>query len=156
MGDEALQFGKYTLLERLAMGGMAEVFRAKTHAAAGFGEGRRHQAHPAAVLHRRRFRPHVRRRSAHRRQASTTANIVQIFDFDNAVYGRKIPAYYIAMELVEGKDLRQTVLARECERVGPCRCPQLRHVCDRRAEGAALCAHEDPMRRVCHSGIDAP
>src|SRR5262245_21801038 len=30
------QFGKYTLMERIAVGGMAEIYRAKTFGAAGF------------------------------------------------------------------------------------------------------------------------
>ena len=33
---EGRQFGKYTLLERIATGGMAEVWRARAHGMAGF------------------------------------------------------------------------------------------------------------------------
>ena len=103
------RFGKYQLVERLAAGGMAEVFRAKALGAAGFEKDiaikrilPQFSADDAFV---RMFIDEARlaARLQHR-------NIVQIFDFDQ-VEG----SYYIAMELVEGCDLKR--LGRKSERV---------------------------------------
>jgi len=95
------QFGKYQLLERLAVGGMAEVFRGKAVGAAGFEKD----------LAIKRILPQfsededfVRMFIDEARLAAQLqhGNIVQIFDFDEAE-----GSYYIAMELVEGCDLRK-------------------------------------------------
>tara|TARA_B100000029_G_C17597536_1_gene964697 strand:+ start:572 stop:3205 length:2634 start_codon:yes stop_codon:yes gene_type:complete len=94
-------FGKYILLEKIALGGMAEIFRAKTIGAEGF-------EREVAI---KRILPHFTEDPAFTRmfidEATIAAklhhaNIVQIFDFD------KIDeTYYIAMEFVEGKDLKK-------------------------------------------------
>ncbi len=93
-------FGRYTLTQRLGVGGMAEVYRATT-------------PRPGDVeleVCLKRILPHcsadpefVRMFVDEARVASRLrhANIVQILDFDE-VDGD----YFIAMELVEGKDLR--------------------------------------------------
>jgi serine/threonine protein kinase len=103
------RFGKYQLVERLAAGGMAEVFRAKALGAAGFEKDiaikrilPQFSADEAFV---RMFIDEARlaARLQHR-------NIVQIFDFDQ-IEG----SYYIAMELVEGCDLKR--LGRKDRRV---------------------------------------
>jgi serine/threonine-protein kinase len=96
-------FGKYTLLEPLASGGMADVFRAETAGAAGVtkevalklvrGE---HGADDEFV---RMFIQEARLASR-----LTHANVVQVFEFD-AVDGR----YYIAMELVRGRNLARVM-----------------------------------------------
>jgi serine/threonine-protein kinase len=102
--SSAQKFGKYTLVERIAVGGMAEIYRAKTFGAAGFEKD--------LVL--KRILPQfsadddfVRMFIDEARLAAKLqhANIVQIFDFDQAEMGDG-PSYYIAMELVEGKDVR--------------------------------------------------
>lgn len=96
-------FGKYILLKKIAVGGMAEIFLAKSTGAAGFekevvikrilpsfseDEGFVtmfiDEARIVAKLHH--------------------ANIVQIFDFSKIE-----ECYYIAMEYVEGKDLRKII-----------------------------------------------
>jgi hypothetical protein len=94
------RFGRYELLRRLGSGGMAEVFAAKTFGAEGFVKD--------VVI--KRILPAFSEdpdfvqmfineaRLAARLQH---ANVVQIFDF-NHVDG----IYYIAMELVDGLDLR--------------------------------------------------
>ena len=103
------RFGKYQLVERLAAGGMAEVFRAKALGAAGFEKDiaikRILPQFSADEGFVRMFIDEARlaARLQHR-------NIVQIFDFDQ-VEG----SYYIAMELVEGCDLKR--LARKSERL---------------------------------------
>ena len=95
--------GKYRLIEPIACGGMAEVWRAEAPGPEGFlKEG-------ALKLMRARDDPRgefVRMFVKEARLASrlTHANVVQVFDFDQ-VDGQ----YYIAMELVCGKTLREVV-----------------------------------------------
>ena len=95
------RFGKYVLLQKIAMGGMAEIFRAKTTGAEGFER--------EVVI--KRILPHFTEDEAFVNmfidEATLAAklnhaNIVQIFDFD-----RIDDTYYIAMEYIEGKDLKK-------------------------------------------------
>jgi serine/threonine protein kinase len=92
------QFGRYLLLERLAVGGMAEVFRAKISSSHGFEK----------VLVIKRILPHLAADatfvSMFIDEAKLTAQlthpkIVQILDF-----GDVLGQYFIALELVEGTD----------------------------------------------------
>src|ERR1700690_3503436 len=92
------QFGRYTLLQRLAIGGMAEVFRAKISSSHGFEK----------VLVIKRILPHLAADatfvSMFIDEAKLTAQlthpkIVQILDF-----GDVLGQYFIALELVEGTD----------------------------------------------------
>jgi len=96
-------FGKYVLLKRIAIGGMAEVFRAKAFGAEGFEK-------LAAV---KRMLPHLSSDSqfvdmfineAKLAANLNHANIVQIYDFgciDNL--------YFISMEYVHGKDIADII-----------------------------------------------
>lgn len=93
------KFGKYLLMRKIATGGMAEIFQAKTAGAEGFEKD--------IVI--KRILPHFSEDDAFVKmfidEASITAklqhsNIVQIFDFD-VIEG----SYYIAMEYIEGVDL---------------------------------------------------
>lgn len=93
-------YGKYVLLRRIAMGGMAEIFRAKSLGAEGFEK----------IIVIKRILPHytedqnfVRMFIDEARIASKLqhSNIVQIYDFD-----QQDDRYYIAMEYVEGCDLK--------------------------------------------------
>ncbi|MBN1337086.1 MAG: serine/threonine protein kinase [Deltaproteobacteria bacterium] len=109
--SQPMAFGKYHLLEKIATGGMAEVYRARSHGVEGFQKTLvvkrildslardeefiqlfTYEAHIAHLLHH--------------------ANIVQVFEFEQA-HG----AYYIAMEYVHGLDLSR-ILAR-ARRMGP-------------------------------------
>jgi serine/threonine-protein kinase len=92
------QFGRYTLLERLAVGGMAEVFRAKISSSHGFEK----------VLVIKRILPHLAADetfvSMFIDEAKLTAQlthpkIVQILDFGD-VGGQ----YFIALEYIDGSD----------------------------------------------------
>src|SRR5215472_3682195 len=92
------QFGRYTLIERLAVGGMAEVFRAKISSSHGFEK----------VLVIKRILPHLAADatfvSMFIDEAKLTAQlthpkIVQILDFGD-VAGQ----YFIALEYVDGFD----------------------------------------------------
>lgn len=93
-------FGKYELLERIAVGGMAEVFRARLRGDGGF------EKH----LVIKRILPHLSSDSdfvvmlideARIAVSLTHPNIVQIYDL-----GKQDGTYYIAMELIEGGDLK--------------------------------------------------
>ncbi len=91
-------FGRYTLLEKLAVGGMAEVFRAKIHSSHGFEK----------ILVVKRILPHLAADPSFVAmfidEAKLTAQlthpkIVQILDF-GAVNGQ----YFTALEFVDGFD----------------------------------------------------
>ena len=96
-------FGPYTLTAKIAMGGMAEIFRAKSFGAEGFEK----------VVVIKRILPHFSedegfvtmfkdeaRVAAH----LTHANVVQVFNFDTVD-----DLFYIAMEYVEGRDLKRVL-----------------------------------------------
>lgn len=98
-------YGKYQLLDLLARGGMAEVYRAKSHGVEGFEK----------VLVIKRILPELGENpqfvemfinEAKIAVTLSHANIVQVFDL-----GRADESYFIAMEYVAGYDLA-TVLAR--------------------------------------------
>jgi eukaryotic-like serine/threonine-protein kinase len=97
-------YGRYVLEERIAMGGMAEIFRAKT-ATTGF-EKR---------VCIKRILPHFAMEEEFvdmfRDEARTAAklqhgNIVQVFDFGEIEEGNE-KTLFLAMELVDGSDLRR-------------------------------------------------
>jgi serine/threonine protein kinase len=93
-------YGPYRLLEKIAVGGMAEVFKAKRTGVEGFEK----------VLAVKRILPHLSENKefvemfideAKMVAGLTHPNIVQIFDL-----GKIDRSYYIAMEYVHGRDLR--------------------------------------------------
>jgi serine/threonine protein kinase len=103
--DESSDYGRYALLEKVATGGMAEVFRATRRGVEGFEK----------VVAVKRILPHLSTNKdfvemfiAEAKMVASLShpNIVQIFDL-----GKIDDSYYIAMEFVEGKDLR-TILTR--------------------------------------------
>ncbi|MFH1131886.1 MAG: serine/threonine-protein kinase, partial [Pseudomonadota bacterium] len=99
------QFGKYELLYRIGVGGMAEVFVARTRGAEGFVK----HVVIKRILPVFNEDPDFVRMFVREAQLAVQlqhANIVQIFDFDH-VDG----TYYMAMEWVDGTDLRRTQLA---------------------------------------------
>jgi serine/threonine-protein kinase len=98
-----MRFGKYTLLRRLAAGGMAELFLAIQKSVAGFEK----------LLVIKRILPSMNQDRAfiemllHEARVAATLshpNIVQIFDV-----GQTDGQYFIAMEHVHGEDLRSIV-----------------------------------------------
>ena len=93
-------FGRYYLVDKIAVGGMAEVFKAKSYSDAGFEK----------LLVIKRILEHLSDNSEFVEMFIDEAkisvelqhsNIVQIYDF-----GRSGENYYIAMECVEGKDIK--------------------------------------------------
>ncbi|GAC1601431.1 MAG: hypothetical protein NVS4B10_13430 [Myxococcales bacterium] len=141
--ERSTQFGKYLLLERINVGGMAEVFKAKTVGVEGFEK----------VVAIKRILPAVAEDrdfigmfvdEAKITAALSHANLAQTFDL-----GRIDDTYYIAMEYVPGKDLRAIFerLKRRGERLPPrlaayliaCVCAGLDYAHRKRdAEGAEL------------------
>src|SRR5262245_25726506 len=96
-----ITFGKYLLLERINVGGMAEVFKSKAFGVEGF----------ERILAIKRILPNMADDDefinmfvdeARIAVQLSHANIVQIYEL-----GKYENQYYIAMEYVSGKDLRQ-------------------------------------------------
>jgi serine/threonine-protein kinase len=103
-------FGKYRLLELLASGGMAEVWRAELPGPAGFAK------EVALKLVRADLgaQPELARLFEQEARLASRlghANVVQVFEYD-VVDGR----HYLAMELVRGRTLRQ--VADRCREAG--------------------------------------
>ncbi|APR81713.1 Serine/threonine protein kinase PrkC, regulator of stationary phase [Minicystis rosea] len=99
------QFGKYTLLRRLAAGGMAEIFLALHRSMAGFEK----------LIVIKRILPSMNQNKAfiemllHEARIAATLshpNIVQIFDV-----GQVDGTYFIAMEHIHGEDIQAIVRA---------------------------------------------
>ena len=104
-GEAGERFGQYTLLERIAIGGMAEVWKARMRGVEGFQK-------TVAI---KRILPHMTDNAefvgmfideAKLAAQLTHPNIVHIYDLGKI--GRD---YYIAMEYVDGKDLRSLLNA---------------------------------------------
>ena len=138
-------YGRYVLEDRLAMGGMAEIFRART-ATAGFDKR----------VCIKRVLPHLvadddfvtmfrdEARTAARLQH---ANVVQVFDFGEVEEDDGV-TLFLAMELVEGLDLRKLAdqsrkknipfTVGEVTQIGIDMCRGLHHAHTLRDEGGAL------------------
>ncbi len=110
-------YGRYVLEDRLAMGGMAEIFRART-ATAGFDKR----------VCIKRVLPHFLEDAdfvtMFRDEARTAArlqhaNVVQVFDFGEVVDDNDDhkTSLFLAMELVEGLDLRKLADASRKKRI---------------------------------------
>lgn len=99
MGNPA-QFGKYLLLERIGVGGMAEVFKAKTFGAEGF----------ERLVAIKRILSHLVEDDDFVKMFIDEAKIAVRLQHPNIVgihdLGRAGGTLYIAMELVPGRDLR--------------------------------------------------
>ena len=97
---ESIRFGKYLILDKIATGGMAELFRAKITSVEGFEK----------LVAIKKILPNLTQDSnlvnmfideAKLAAMLTHQNIVQIYDL-----GSMEGAYFIAMEYIQGKDLR--------------------------------------------------
>jgi serine/threonine-protein kinase len=127
-------FGRYTLVRKLAVGGMAEVFLARADGPMGFQK--------RCVV--KRILPHfsddpsfVQMFLGEARLAAELnhPNLVQVFDF-----GEVEGQYFIAMEFIDGPNLR--VLNREVrQRRGPLKLPLAARIISLAAEGLHF-AHE--------------
>jgi serine/threonine protein kinase len=97
------QYGKYLLLDRLAVGGMAEIFLARQMGLEGFEK--------TVVL--KRIRPHLGDKKSFVRMFLNEAklaaqlnhpNVIQIHDL-----GKVGESYFIAMEYLFGRDMRRVI-----------------------------------------------
>jgi len=98
---DAIRFGKYLLLQRINVGGMAEVFKAKTFGVEGFEK----------LVAIKRILPSIAEDDEFIKmfidEAKITvrlqhANIAQVYEL-----GKIDDSYFIAMEFINGKDLKQ-------------------------------------------------
>ena len=98
-----VRFGKYTLIDRIAVGGMAEIFLARQAGLEGFEK--------TIVI--KRIRPHLSKQSNFVKMFLNEAklaaqlnhpNIVQIYDL-----GKISESYFIAMEYIFGRDMRRII-----------------------------------------------
>src|SRR5271154_1131265 len=108
---EALRerFGKYHVLDKIAQGGMAEVYKVKTVGIAGF---EKIQALKRILPNQAREARFIRSFIDEARIAVelTHRNIVQVFDF-----GKADGELFLAVELIGGKDVR-TAMAEAVQR----------------------------------------
>jgi len=97
------KFGKYTLVDRIAVGGMAEIFLARQAGLEGFEK--------TIVI--KRIRPHLSKQASFVKMFLNEAklaaqlnhpNIVQIYDL-----GKIGESYFIAMEYIFGRDMRRII-----------------------------------------------
>ncbi|CAM3417475.1 serine/threonine protein kinase [Corallococcus sp. ZKHCc1 1396] len=100
---DAVRFGNYRLIDRIAVGGMAEIFLAHQVDSRG-------DETPIVI---KRIRPHLSKHAAFVKMFLNEArlasqlnhpNIVQIHDL-----GKIVDSYFIAMEYVSGRDMRRIV-----------------------------------------------
>ena len=98
-----VRFGRYTLIDRIAVGGMAEIFLARQGGLEGFEK--------TVVL--KRIRPHLSKQQSFVKMFLNEAklaaqlnhpNVVQIYDL-----GRLADSYFIAMEYIFGRDMRRII-----------------------------------------------
>ena len=99
----SIRFGKYTLIDRIAVGGMAEIFLARQAGLEGFEK--------TIVI--KRIRPHLSKQVSFVKMFLNEAklaaqlnhpNIVQIYDL-----GKISDSYFIAMEYIFGRDMRRII-----------------------------------------------
>jgi TonB family protein len=108
------QFGQYTLLDRIAVGGMAEVWKARMKGVEGFQK-------TVAI---KKILPHLTDSSDFVTMFVDEAKLAAQLNHNNIIHiydlGKIGDDYYIAMEFVDGRDLRSILnLARERDRPLP-------------------------------------
>lgn len=107
------RFGKYHVLDKIAQGGMAEIYKVKTVGLAGFEKIQAlKRILPSAAQQGRFIRSFID--EARIAVELSHRNIVQVFDF-----GKAEGDLYLAMELIEGQDLRSAMTSASTRGV-PC------------------------------------
>ena len=98
-----LRFGKYVLLDRLAVGGMAEIFLARQEGVEGFEK--------TVVI--KRIRPHLSKRKSFVTMFLDEARLAAQLNHPNIVQihelGQLDDSYFIAMEYVFGRDMARII-----------------------------------------------
>ena len=112
MALQGTRFGKYNLLKRIAVGGMAEIFLARQEGLEGFEK----------MICIKRIRPHLSNQpnfvTMFLNEAKLAArlnhpNIAQIYDL-----GRINDSYFIAMEHISGRDMSRIVPKAQTQGIG--------------------------------------
>lgn len=111
---EPIRFGKYQLIEKVAQGGMAEVYKAKSYGVAGFEK----------LVCIKKILPHLSKNGEFVKMfineakiavSLNHANIVQVYDL-----GKVSDEYYMGMEFIHGQDLMTIIkLGRKTRRFLP-------------------------------------
>ena len=105
-----LRFGKYVLLDRLAVGGMAEIFLARQEGLEGFEK--------TVVI--KRIRPHLSKQKSFVQMFLDEARLAAQLNHPNIVQihelGQLDDSYFIAMEYVFGRDMARIIP--KAERMG--------------------------------------
>ena len=100
---QPIRFGKYVLLDRINVGGMAEVFKAKAFGVEGFEK----------IVAIKRILPTMSEDDEFIKMFVDEARITVQLHHENIVQvhelGREAEQYYIAMEYVSGRDMRQVL-----------------------------------------------
>jgi serine/threonine protein kinase/tetratricopeptide (TPR) repeat protein len=99
----ALLFGRYQLLDRIALGGMAEVYRAKSYGVEGFEKAVVVKRMLPALAHQQAF-VDAYLREARMAVSLSHAHVVQVFDL-----GREDDTYFVAQEHVTGVSLDELI-----------------------------------------------
>lgn len=110
--DEGIQFGQYVLLERIATGGMAEVWKARMRGVEGFQK-------TVAI---KKILPHLSDNDEFIEMFVNEAKLAAQLNHSNIIHiydlGKIASSYYIAMEYVDGHDLK-TILRQGEDRSQP-------------------------------------
>ena len=109
---DGLRFGQYVLLEKIATGGMAEVWKARMRGVEGFQK----------IVAIKKILPHLSNDQDFIEMFVDEAKLAAQLNHNNIIHiydlGKIQSSYYIAMEYVEGHDLK-TILRRGEERGQP-------------------------------------
>ncbi|MFB6350541.1 MAG: serine/threonine protein kinase, partial [Bradymonadaceae bacterium] len=125
---EPIPFGKYYLLERISVGGMAEIYKAKAFGVEGFERLLAVKKILGSIAEDESFIEMFIDEAKIAGQLNHP-NIAQIFDL-----GKEDGSYYIALEYISGKDMK-TIFER-ARRVGEeVNIPQVCHVVMKVCEG---------------------
>ncbi len=107
VGEEGIPYGQYILIDRIAVGGMAELFKARQNGLEGF----------KRIVAIKRILPHLAANQEFVTMFIDEAKLAAQLNHPNIghIYdlGKLEDSYFIAMEYVEGKDLR--AIMREIE-----------------------------------------
>jgi TonB family protein len=110
--DDGARFGQYVLLEKIATGGMAEVWKARMRGVEGFQK----------LVAIKKILPHLSDNQEFVEMFVDEAKLAAQLSHNNIIHiydlGKIVNSYYIAMELIDGQDLK-SILRRSEERGQP-------------------------------------
>ena len=150
MGASGEEFGPYIVYEQLGLGGMATVHRAETQGIAGFRKPvALKRMLPSIAANAEQVQSFIReaRLASHLRHA----NVAQTYDL-----GKVGDIYFIAMELVTGRNLRE-ILSHCANKLGPIPLPLalniLNQICDALDYAHNLCDETGQPLGIIHRDV---